>query len=112
MRKDTRNTLTAYLLFIYGAFLIPAFLFILKSKAYAANLLAVFGFALIVAFTCSMLFYNFKTNVRFARRLFIYWSLLTIILLFIWMMICEGTFIIKEKFLVNATFFTDYVSCL
>jgi heme O synthase-like polyprenyltransferase len=112
MRKETRNTLTAYLLFIYGTILLPVFLFIFKSKAYAANLLAVFGFALIISFACSMLFYNFKTKVRFSRRLFVYWSLLTLILLIIWMVICEGTFIIKEKFLENATFFTDYVSCL
>jgi hypothetical protein len=96
MRKDTRNTLTAYLLFIYGIIIIPVLLLSFKSKAYGVNLFVVLGFSSITAFTGSMLFYNFKVNMHYRSRIFIYWSLITLVNLFIWIAACEGTFISRE----------------
>jgi hypothetical protein len=50
------------------------------------------AFSLII----SMLFYNLKMTLRFPFRLLVYWLLITAINMFIWLFICEGTFIMKE----------------
>jgi hypothetical protein len=96
MRKDTRNTLTAYLLFIYGIIIIPALLISFKSKAYGVNLFVIYGCSFIAAFAGSMLFYNLKVNISYRPRIFMFWSLLTLVNIFIWIVICEGTFIIRD----------------
>ncbi|HKR04183.1 MAG TPA: hypothetical protein VJY62_06050 [Bacteroidia bacterium] len=96
MRKDTRNTITAYLLCIYGIVFIPVFLISFKSAAYGVNLFVVIGFSVITSFTGSMLFYNLKLNMNYRKRVFIYWSLLTLANLFCWIFICDGTFIVRE----------------
>ncbi|MEP7170396.1 MAG: hypothetical protein ABI855_13580 [Bacteroidota bacterium] len=96
MNKDIRNTITAYLLCIYGIIFIPVFLISFQSAAYGVNLLVVLGFSAVVAFADSMLFYNLKLNMHYRVRVFIYWSLLTLANMFIWLVICDGTFIVRD----------------
>ena len=95
MNKDTRNTITAYVLFIYGCIILPLFLISFKSEVYEVNLIVVMAFTLIVALIASMLYYNLKIKMRFPYRTFIYWGLITVINVFIWLVICNGTFIFR-----------------
>ncbi|MCC6385416.1 MAG: hypothetical protein LC117_07795 [Bacteroidia bacterium] len=96
INKDTRNTIAAFLLFIYGCLLLPVLLISFKSAAYGVNLIFVLGFACFLSLAVSVLFYNLKITMRFTSRIIIYWLIITGIIFFIWLIICEGTFIIKE----------------
>jgi hypothetical protein len=56
----------------------------------------VIGFSVIASFSTSMLFYHVNLNMHFRKRVFIYWSLVTLVNLFIWIVICDGTFIVRD----------------
>jgi len=96
MTKETRNTITAYLLCIYGIIFTPVFLISFKSAAYGVNLFVVIGCSVVASFSISMLFYHVNLNMHFRKRVFIFWSLVTLTNLFIWIVICDGTFIVRE----------------
>lgn len=96
MIRDSRNTLTSYLLFLYGIALLPLFLICFKSGASEVSIITIIGFAILAALTTSMLFSNLSTGWRYGKRTLIYWLVLTLINLFIWLMMCDGTFILRD----------------
>jgi hypothetical protein len=96
VNRDKRNMIAAYFLLIYGCLLIPAFLVSFIRHGYGVNLFAVLMMSVAFSLIISMLFYNLKMTLRFPFRLLVYWLLITAINMFIWLFICEGTFIMKE----------------
>ncbi|MFI5218824.1 MAG: hypothetical protein ACHQNT_04985 [Bacteroidia bacterium] len=96
MDKDTRNTVTAYLLFVYGCIIIPVFLISFESGAYGVNLIPVLAFTVIISLISGMLFYNLKIQMRYNFRIFMYLCFITAVNIFTWFMICDGTFIFRE----------------
>ena len=96
MNKDTRNTITAYLLFVYGCIFLPVFLISFKSGASEINLVTVIGFAGITSLITGVLFYNLKMKMRYRLRLLIYFTFITVVNFFLWLVICEGSFILRD----------------
>ena len=96
VNKDKRDTIAAYLLFIFGCMLMPLLLISFQSAAYGVNLIPLMTFVFISSLVTSMLFYNLKVQVHFRTRFIIYWILITSINLFLWLVICDGTFIFKD----------------
>jgi hypothetical protein len=94
--RDKRNMIAAYFLLVYGCLLIPVFLVSFKHDAYGMNLFALILLSAVFSLIISMLFYNLKMTLRFPFRLFVYWLIITGINVFIWLVICEGTFMLKE----------------
>ena len=94
--RDTRNTIASYILFFTGCIIMPLFLISFESAAYGVNLIAVMFLVVVAALATSALFYNLKTQMHFAPRFAIYFLLLCAINIFIWMVICDGTFRFRE----------------
>ncbi len=96
INREKRNTIAAFLLFIYGCILIPAMLVRFEHEAYEINLISALILTSLLSLINSMIFYNVRLSLRFPFRLLFYWMLLTGVNLLIWLYLFNGTFILKD----------------
>lgn len=98
IKREGRNTRFAYGLFFYGIIFIPIMVMVFRHGTRGAENFPAYIFSGLVSLICAILLYTMHTRLRFNVKFVLLLVILTLLNIFIWVMLCDGTFIYKELF--------------
>lgn len=95
--REGRNTKFAYVLFFYGIVFIPIMLMNFKHGTRGGENIPAYIFSGIFSLLCAFLVYSLRIKLKFSSRFIILMLIITAINIFIWIVLCDGTFDYKER---------------
>ena len=98
VKREGRNTRFAYVLFFYGIIFIPIMVMIFRHGTRGAENFPAYIFSGLFSLICAILLYTMHTRLKFNVKFALLMLVLTILNIFIWIVLCDGTFIFKERF--------------
>lgn len=95
--REGRNTKFAYILFFYGIVFIPFMLINFRHGTRGPENFPAYIFSGLFSLVCAILLYSLHLKIKFNSRFLLFMLFITIINIFIWIVLCEGTFDYKER---------------
>lgn len=95
--REGRNTKYAYILFFYGIVFIPVMLMNFRHGTRGPENFPAYIFSGLFSLICAILLYSLRVKIKFSSRFLLFMIVITAINIFIWLVLCEGTFNYKEK---------------